>query len=100
AEAVCFAPFPEQMVRHEPGPNEWLAKELASHGRLRGFGTIDLRRTDVRDQVRRANELGFGGLKLHPNTQKFDILDPRALDLYSGQKRPACSSRSTAAYTN
>jgi len=79
-EAVCFAPFAEQM---EEGRNEWLAKEIASRDRLHGFGTIDLRRPDVKDQVHRVKDLGLRGLKLHPNTQRFDVLDPRALDTYA-----------------
>ncbi|HYO09468.1 MAG TPA: amidohydrolase family protein [Tepidisphaeraceae bacterium] len=82
AQAVCFAPFAIQMEQAEP--NEWLARELAPRQqRLYGFGTIDLRRADVADQVRRARDLGFRGLKLHPNTQRFDILEPRALETYA-----------------
>jgi predicted TIM-barrel fold metal-dependent hydrolase len=84
AQAICFAPFAQQCDGRGIHCNAWLARELKSHaGRLHGFGTIDLRREDVKDQVRAARDLGLKGLKLHPNTQKFDVLDPRALDTYA-----------------
>jgi predicted TIM-barrel fold metal-dependent hydrolase len=80
---VCFAPFPHQAAPQQIDPNLWLANELRKHSRLIGFGTLDLKRSDVRDQVRRAADLGFPGLKLHPNSQEFDILAPRALEAYA-----------------
>ncbi|HZN68602.1 MAG TPA: amidohydrolase family protein [Tepidisphaeraceae bacterium] len=80
--AVCFAPFPHQLDRSGLDPLDWLAKELKPHPRLYGFGTIDFRRRDLRDQVRRAAGAGFRGLKLHPNAQEFDILEQRALEVY------------------
>ena len=82
SQAVCFAPFAHQVEGREE-PNGWLARELKSRDRLFGFGTIDFRRDDVTDQVKRVADLGFRGLKLHPNTQKFDVLCERALDTYA-----------------
>src|SRR5689334_11740695 len=78
ARAVCFAPFGMQMDGQSEKPNPWLANELLSRERLIGFGTIDFRRRDVKGQVREAAELGFRGLKLHPNIQKFDVLCAKA----------------------
>jgi len=82
-QAVCFAPF-----SHQVGPlgihhNRWLHEELKNRSRLFGFGTLDFGRDDIRDQVREARDLGFRGLKLHPNAQQFDILSPRALEAYA-----------------
>jgi predicted TIM-barrel fold metal-dependent hydrolase len=84
-QAVCFAPFPHQFeTAGFPQPaNDWLARELRGQPRLFGFGTIDLLRTDIEAQVRHAKELGFLGLKLHPNAQKFDLLSPPALKVYA-----------------
>ena len=76
--AVCFPPYPHLMEQ----PNRWLAKELKNWPRLRGFGTIDLKRDDIEDQVKEAKDLGFGGLKLHPNAQEWDILSAQAFELY------------------
>jgi len=80
---VGFAPFPHQCDGKDVDPNAWLAKEVARQPRLRGFGTIDFRRTDLAAQCRRARELGLVGLKLHPNAQQFDIASPRAFEVYA-----------------
>jgi len=77
-QAVCFAPFPHELETH----NVWLANELKGRDRLVGFGTLDLRRDDQRDQVRRVVDLGLPGLKLHPNAQQFDLLSREALLAY------------------
>jgi uncharacterized protein len=87
AEAVCFAPFAQQLPSFGTPHNQWLAKELKQHDRLHGFGTVDFARADVKEQVREAADLGFRGLKLHPNIQKFDILSPRALDVYAAAEQ-------------
>lgn len=84
-QAVCFAPFPHQCVRGL-GPekqNDWLAEEIKPHSRLFGFGTVDPTRDDAREQIEHAAQLGLKGLKLHPNAQKFDILEPRMIEIYS-----------------
>lgn len=80
--AVCFAPFPHEVAPAGIEPNAWLKDALAPHRRLTGFGTLDLKRDDVADQVRRVAELGFRGLKMHPNVQEFDVLGAAALRAY------------------
>lgn len=91
AEQVCFAPFAHQVAGQGIHHNEWLAKELAGRPRMHGFGTIDFRnqvdRQPVRDQVKRVHDLGFRGLKLHPNVQEFDILSPAALEACGAAER-------------
>src|SRR5437016_2195058 len=79
---VCFAPFPHQLDRTGIDPLAWLAVELKSRPRLYGFGTVDLRRADRRDQVKRIADAGLRGIKLHPNAQEFDLLGPAALEVY------------------
>jgi predicted TIM-barrel fold metal-dependent hydrolase len=82
-QAVCFAPFAHQCDGTGIDPNSWLAGELKKYpGKLHGFGTIDTRRADVSEQVRRAKQLGLLGLKLHPNAQNFDILSSRLFEIY------------------
>src|SRR5687768_686074 len=80
--AVCFAPFAYQLDGTDFHPNRWLAKELASRPRLRGFGTIDLRRTDIAEEVKAVVEFGFRGLKVHPQAQEFALLSTEAFKLY------------------
>jgi len=87
AEAVCFAPFAYQIADCGIHHNEWLSRELSRQTRLHGFGTVDLRRQvdprPVKEQVHHAHELGMRGLKMHPNAQEFDILDPVAMEAYA-----------------
>jgi uncharacterized protein len=82
AQAICFAPLPYQ-VDSSFDSNGWLAGELKSQNRLYGFGTIDFKRPDVKDQVRRAKQLGLKGLKIHPPGQKLEILSRAAMDTYA-----------------
>ena len=82
-EAVCFPPFAHQMEGAGVDPVQWLATELRGRTRLHGFGTVDFRRGDRRDQVRRIADAGFGGIKLHPNAQEFDLLGAEAMEVYA-----------------
>ena len=81
--AVCFAPFASQVEGSGLDPVAWLAEELKRQPRLHGFGTVDIRRADRADQVRRIADLGLRGIKLHPNAQAFDILGAQALEIYA-----------------
>ena len=83
AGAVCFAPFAYQVAGTDIDPVAWLAAAMKGQRRLHGFGTVDMRRADLRDQVRRIADLGLRGIKLHPNAQEFDLLGPPALEVYA-----------------
>jgi predicted TIM-barrel fold metal-dependent hydrolase len=83
AEAVCFAPFASQVRELGIDQNSWLVKAIGGTGRLYGFGTVDLSREDVKDQVRRIAELELKGIKLHPNIQQFDVVGERAMEIYA-----------------
>jgi predicted TIM-barrel fold metal-dependent hydrolase len=86
AQAVCFAPFAQQMD-DGADPVTWLAAQLANSDRLFGFATVDFAKTDFKDQIRRIRDLGFKGIKLHPNVQEFDILGEKALQVYDEAER-------------
>lgn len=81
-QAVCFAPFSNQLQGTGIDHNPWLARELTGRSRLVGFGTLDLTRADVKSQVTQIRDLGFRGIKMHPNVQEFDILCPAAMEAY------------------
>ena len=80
-KAVCFAPFAHQLPTQDPV--QWLSGVIRNQPRLLGFGTVDVRRHDLKDQVRRIADAGFRGIKLHPNAQEFDLLGPEALEIYA-----------------
>lgn len=77
--AVCFAPFPHQWKGREGSPNRWLADQIKHRPNLVGFGTLRPDVASVKDQVREVVELGFKGIKLHPQGQDFEILSPQGL---------------------
>jgi predicted TIM-barrel fold metal-dependent hydrolase len=78
---VCFAPF---ALDFPDGfdVNNWLAQEIRGRNEFIGFGTIDFRRSDLSQQVRRCADHGFRGLKLHPNIQHFDLTGDAAFEVY------------------
>jgi predicted TIM-barrel fold metal-dependent hydrolase len=80
-QAVCFAPFSHQ-VDSTFDYNGWLAGAIKSSNRFHGFGTVDFTRDDMADQVKKISDLGLLGIKLHPNSQKFDLLGERSIQLY------------------
>lgn len=82
-QAVCYAPFSNQMESDQIGWNEWLAKEISQHDRLYGFGTLNFQQTNMKEQVEQIADLGLKGIKLHPAYQKFNILSPQAYEAYA-----------------
>jgi predicted TIM-barrel fold metal-dependent hydrolase len=86
-QCVCFAPFPHACDQIGLSPNNWLTQEIQRNNRLFAFGTVDVRRANIADQVKEAHELGCRGLKMHPNAQNFAILSPPALEAYAAAER-------------
>lgn len=87
ARAVAFAPFPRQIPELGNDRNRWLAQELATRERLVGFGTIDFRAPNVRDQVREIHDLGLLGIKIHPAAQAIHVLADVAMEVYEEATR-------------
>lgn len=82
ARCVAFAPMPHRTQL--ASPNDWLAEEIAkSKGRLEGFGVIDVRRDDIEQQVQHIPELNLRGIKLHPASQQFHLMEDKAKRIYA-----------------
>ena len=63
--------------------NESTAEFVAASRRRIGFLSVDPRRPGALDETERCRtQLGLRGIKLGPNYQGFDPLDPAALELY------------------
>ncbi len=64
--------------------NNFLAKELEKHKEFVGFATLhpDMNEEAIYDEVQRVVALGFKGIKLHPDFQRFDIDEEKALKIY------------------
>lgn len=65
-----------------PSINTFLAAQCAEHPEFIGFGTMHQDFPDKEAEVERIIALGLHGIKMHPDTQKVDIDDPRLMELY------------------
>lgn len=83
-KAVCFAPFHGhyEYFGLKGEPNEFLAEAILPHKNLVGFGTVDLDKDNIEEQVENIVSYGFKGIKLHPAYQEFNLLCDRAKRLY------------------
>ena len=82
--AIAFAPYPAMMDKLGINSNVWLAHEIKSEDRIRGFGIIDFRKPidSITDQVENIINLGLIGLKVHPAVQNIDIVGKKAFEAY------------------
>ena len=62
--------------------NDFAVKMQQEHKEFYCFGTIHAGMENIEDEVSRLMELGLHGIKLHPDTQLFDIDDERMLPVY------------------
>lgn len=64
--------------------NDFVADECEAHPEFTGFMTLhqDLTDDELQSEVDHACERGLRGIKLHPDTQKVDMDDPRLMRVY------------------
>ena len=63
--------------------NRFIAAEVgASGGAFTGMGTMHLDSRDLERDFRELTALGLRGVKLHPDIQRFEADDPRAMRIY------------------
>lgn len=68
--------------RSVPTINTFLAEQQSLHPEFIAFGTMHHEFEDMETEVNRAIELGLHGFKLHPDTQKVNMDDPRLMTFY------------------
>lgn len=62
--------------------NDFIAGQCALHKEFYGFGTLHAAMEDITGELTRVVGLGLKGIKFHPDTQLFDIDDPRLFPVY------------------
>lgn len=62
--------------------NNFIYKECEKHKEFIGLGTLHPDMEDYEEEVSRIVDLGFKGVKLHPDFQEFYIDDPKMLAIY------------------
>lgn len=81
-KAVCFAPFYNQLGSITDNQNIWLANQIKGNDRLVGFGTVNFN-NNIEDEVKRIADLGFKGIKMHPQYQEFVVDGKEAFRVYA-----------------
>lgn len=62
--------------------NDFIATQCAQHPEFIGFATLHQDYKNPEAEIERAIGLGLKGLKLHPDTQKVNMDDPRLMRIY------------------
>ena len=66
-------------VRHI---NDFILHQVASQPRFIGFGTVHAAMENIGDEAEYIIANGLRGIKMHPDSQLFDIDDPRLFPMY------------------
>ncbi len=62
--------------------NDFIAGQCREHPEFYGFGTLHAAMDDITGELSRVASLGLKGIKFHPDTQLFNIDDPRLFPAY------------------
>lgn len=62
--------------------NDFIAAQCHEHPEFIGFATLHQDHPDPEAEIERAMGLGLRGLKLHPDTQRVNMDDPRLMRIY------------------
>jgi predicted TIM-barrel fold metal-dependent hydrolase len=67
---------------HVVSINRFIREQTQQHECFIGFGAVHAAMENIGDSVSQFRELGFMGIKIHPDCQHFDIDDPRLFPMY------------------
>ncbi len=62
--------------------NDFISTECKKHSNFNGFGTMHADFENKIEEVKRMQELGLKGVKIHPDTQMFNMDDEKMFELY------------------
>ena len=68
------------------GINDFILQQTQLHPEFVGFGTVHAAMEGLTDEVRRIQNMGLRGIKMHPDSQRFHIDDPRLFPLYEAME--------------
>lgn len=79
--SVIFSPA--LTAAQVPNINDYIKAECEAHpGRLIGFGTVHADMEKPEEEIARIRTLGLKGIKIHPDTQMFDMDSPAMMQIY------------------
>lgn len=62
--------------------NSYIAQECQLHPEFIGFGTLHADMEDPEEEIQRIISQGLKGIKIHPDTQLFDLDDEKMMPIY------------------
>ena len=62
--------------------NDFILQQVNLHPEFIGFGTVHAGMPALMDEVDRISTMGLQGIKMHPDSQRFHIDDPRLYPMY------------------
>lgn len=74
--AVALSPKPVKKL------NDFMAEECEKHKEFTGLGTVHPDMEDLDEEIERIISLGLHGIKLHPDSQSFDMDCHKAMKIY------------------
>ena len=75
-QSVAVTPSQVQTI------NNYISSECKKHSEFIGFGTIHADYDNKISEIQRLLSLGLKGVKIHPDTQKFNMDDEKMFELY------------------
>jgi len=63
--------------------NDYIASACREHPEFTGFGTLHPDMKNPEDEIERIINLGLRGIKFHPDMQRFNIDDEKAMKIYA-----------------
>ncbi len=64
------------------GINDFILQKTKEYDQFVGFGTVHAGMEGLTDEVQRIIDMGLKGIKMHPDSQRFHIDDPRLYPMY------------------
>ena len=64
------------------GINDFILEQTRLHRCFYGFGTVHAKMEGLTEEAERIMAMGLHGIKMHPDSQRFSIDDPRLFPLY------------------
>lgn len=68
------------------GINDFIIQRAKENSRLIPFGTVHAAMDGLMDEVERLLSMGVKGIKMHPDSQRFALDDPRLFPMYDAVK--------------
>ena len=62
--------------------NTFILEQAKAHDRFIGFGTVHAEMEGLEEETEWILQNGLRGIKMHPDSQRFDIDDPRLFPMY------------------